>query len=286
MGTGIVIAGNRIAVAGLDVVNWIDEPGLGLVRGTDFRKRRPGQFARLIVLHAGHSGPDNPYMQEIRPGFGLGGDADERRGRRWTGSGRGAGAHLVVDLDGTIACTCDLATDAAFHCDDHMDELSVGVEIVQGEKHGELYEGQLATAVSLVDAVTRLMPVPIQRQIPHRYLGALRRFMFDPERPDRQPGMDSVGVIGHRDAAWGGGRFDPGAAVMNRLGLAGYEPVDYDQPHASEEDRTGDRSLWSTRQRQLGMTGCDGVPGPRTVLRLKAEGHPHGLWVHRPGDDQ
>ena len=98
---------------------------------------------------------------------------------------------------------------------------------------------------------------------------------------------DVVGVLGHRDLASNRGRGDPGARIMNLLGMAGYEPINF--------DISDDLDIWRRRQRELGMDKIDGVPGPLTVGFLRAKGKPgprgkriplpSGLWILRPGDE-
>ena len=142
----------------------------------------------------------------------------------------------------------------------------------------EMYDGQLDVVVQLCDWLTRRFG--IQRQIPHRYVGPSRRLMI----PEQLLGV--VGVLGHRDLTNRRGPGDPGNAIMNKLGKAGYEPLDFDQ--------RADLDTWRRRQRGLGITkGVDGVPGPITVRFLRAKGRgkgeahvplPAGLWVVRPGD--
>jgi hypothetical protein len=266
VGTGLVIAGKRETVAGLDVSSWLDMPDLRLRKNEDFRQRNT-TWIRQIVLHTtkGIPGGDDQRPQDIRAGLGPATDAGEAVARWWSKDPTPAGAHLVVDFDGRIYCCCDLFTEAAQHAK-HANQTSVGIEIYQG-REAELYEGQLDVVVRLCDALTRRFG--IQRQIPHRYLGPVRRLMDSVE--------DVVGVIGHRDLDRARGAGDPGSAVFYRLGLAGYEPWDFS---LSEE-----RDVWRRRQRDLGIDPADGIAGPVTVSRLREKGHAHGLWVSRPGDE-
>jgi hypothetical protein len=88
--------------------------------------------------------------------------------------------------------------------------------------------------------------------------------------------VEVIGVLGHRDTTKTRGFGDPGDKVINLLGLAGYEPMDFDQRKDMEE--------WRRRQTKLGLPKVDGVPGPMTCDALEARGRAHGLWVRRPGD--
>jgi hypothetical protein len=270
VGTGVIVNGTRELVLGVDVENWLDNPVLRLTRGEDFA---PGARAwlRAIVLHT-----TKGLAGASLAGFGPPVDAGFRCARYWSSDGRQAGAHLVVDHDGAVSCLADLGNETAYHCP-RWNTCSVGIELYQGGA-GELYEGQLDVCVRLVDWLTRRFG--IQRQIPHQYVRALERFLQGEE--------SVVGVIGHRDAARNRGVGDPGNAIFNRLGLAGYEPLNFEV--------RDDLERWRQRQRELGLPKdqVDGIPGPITVAALRARGKPGrrgeriplpaGLWVPRPGD--
>jgi hypothetical protein len=266
VGTGAILNGHRVLVPGLDIENWEDNPILRLRKLEDFRTRRSDRV-RQIILHTtkGIPGGNDQREQVIFPGLGHSQDAGERCARWWSKSPESAGAHLVVDHDGKVFCCVDLIREAAQHAR-HANDTSVGIEIYQG-RDAEMYEGQLNVVVELCDWLTRVLG--IQRQIPHRYVGASQR-LSSPLKIG-----DVVGILGHRDLATSRGRGDPGPRVMNLLGLAGYEPLDFDQSE--------DLEVWRRRQRDIGLK-ADGVPGPVTVAALRKLGRPHGMWIQRPGD--
>jgi hypothetical protein len=275
---GLIINGCEVPVPGLDIVNWHDDHSLRL-GSTDLRQRKPDeQWVRSIVLHStlGIPGGSDNRPQVVKPGFGPGGDRAERLIRYWTQEQRGAGAHLIVDFDGQISCCADLQTEATYHAG-HANGVSVGVEVVQGRKEAEFYLAQLETVVALVDAITALMPTPIQRMIPAGpYAGPIHRLT---ESMD-----DVVGIVGHRDLTNRRGKGDPGSKIFFLLGHAGYEPVSYELGQ--------DRDLWRLRQRSLGIAHPDGIAGPQTCRAIKqalsipgVKGRrPNGLWVTRPMD--
>lgn len=268
--TGLVISGKPIPVHGLQIENWLDDPALRL-DASDMRKRTQGEAAwiHLIVLHTtrGIPGGTDNRPQVVRPGFGVGRRAQDTV-KTWTLEDRGAGAHLIVQQDGVIACCADLRTEAAYHAGT-ANGPSIGIEIVQGGD-AELYQGQLDTTVLLVDALTRIFG--IQRQITHQYLGPIARFERSLD--------DVVGIVGHRDLTGRRGAGDPGNAIMNLLGLAGYEPMNFGLP----DDGEGDKSIWRRRQRDNGIDPADGVAGLATRTALAALGYPGGMFVPRPGD--
>lgn len=264
VGTGAIVDGVAEPIPGLDVLNFRDDPRLRLRWNEDARARKT-RWIRQVVLHTtkGIPGGEDKRTQDIRPGLGPPVQAGLRVARWWSTSPASAGAHLVVDHDGAVACLADLLTDATMHAG-HANGTSIGVELFQGAG-AELYEGQLLVVVRFCDWLTRRFG--IQRQIPHAYVGPSQRL--------KEELRDVVGVLGHRDLSDRRGPGDPGNAVMNRLGLAGYEPLNFDLRE--------DLEIWRRRQRGMGLKP-DGVPGPITVAALRKLGRPHGMWVRRPGD--
>lgn len=272
----VIINGKPVEVRSLSSVSWHDLPELRLRPGEDCTERRSA--VQGIVLHTtkGIPGGSDQRKQVIRPGLGPRVEAGARCARYWS-TGRDAagdkvkaGAHLVVDFDGQIACCADLATEAAYHAGP-VNQRTIGVEIYQGSD-AELYELQLDAVVRLCDWLTRRFG--IQRQLPgDRYRsrnGPIRRLSAG-------GGRDFFGVYGHRDVSADRGAGDPGDAIMQRLFEAGYEDFDLDELE--------DIETWRLRQRQLRVMPRDGIPGPRTVEAIRKTGRPHGLWVSRPGDD-
>lgn len=163
----------------------------------------------------------------------------------------------------------DLREEEAFHCPG-WNSPGIGIEIVQGRTHAEMYSEQLAVVVTLVDFLTRTFGV--QRQLPGVYQG--RPFSRLTGAQGGQPKF--VGVIGHRDASANRGAGDPGDTIMAMLAEAGYERWNVD----AREDMTA----WAQRQQSFRVRPADGLPGRDTVSALKGQGFPHGLWVTRPGD--
>jgi hypothetical protein len=265
----LIIAGRPEDVPGLHTVSWRDHPELRLRRGEDFRARST-LWIRSIVLHTTKGLParagDPP--QQLLTGIGAPVNAGQRCALYWSRDGRNAGAHLVVDHDGTVACCCDLQTEAAYHAT-VVNDRSIGVEIYQGP-NSELYVGQLQAAVALVDWLTQRFG--IQRQIPRGYPAAADHA---PIRRLERGGEDCVGVFGHRDVTNNRGPGDPGDAIFTMLAQARYERWDYE---AGE-----DLAAWRKRQADLGIAP-DGVPGLMAQRCLRSDGRLAGMWVERPGD--
>ena len=269
---GFIIDGRNEVVDGLPCVSWQDDDRIPrLSRGGDARPRST-RWLRGIVLHTtrGIPGGRDRRAQKIVPGLGADRGNDIRVAQFWSTDPKQSGAHLIVDRDGSIVCTADLALECAFHAGP-VNDVSIGIEIYQGSD-AEMFADQLAAVVRLVDWLTRRFG--IQRQMPHRYAGG-------PVTRLAAGGRNVVGVYGHRDVTANRGSGDPGDAIFALLDAASYERLDLE---AGE-----DRQVWRQRQRMLmAETGTtvdlDGIPGPGTRRAIAATGRAAGMWVARPGD--
>jgi hypothetical protein len=270
-GTGLILSGVRFQIPGLDVTNWIDSPILSLKRGEDSKGRPPGTWIRALICHTskGINTTGGPL-----PGFGPSVNAGERVARYWSSDGRNAGAHIVIDHDGKVFQTADIVTEVAYGCP-KWNTGGVHLELYQG-RNGEVFENQLGVCVQVIDFLTGTLS--IQRQIPAGpYVGFSARLVAGDET--------ATGVFGHRDLAKNRGAGDPGNALFNRLGAAGYESYSFDLGHEREE--------WRRRQRSIGMVRPDGIAGPATARAIRAAKsipyikgtRPQGLWIQRPGDE-
>ncbi|WP_394826582.1 N-acetylmuramoyl-L-alanine amidase [Pendulispora albinea] len=226
--------------------------------GEDGARRPPGTWIRALVLHTtrGIPGGRDLRPQKILPGLGPARRTARATNQWWSSNGTCAGAHLLVDFDGTVACFADLVTEMTYHATS-VNAHTIGIEIAQGP-NAELWEGQLDAVVHLVDWLTARFD--IQRQIPDLYRGSLARL--------REGGRDVVGVYGHRDQSAMRGEGDPGNEVFRRLGDVGYEPFDFGSG--------ADRMAWRPRQRLLGVAD-DGVAGPMTCNAIRAFQRNHEL---------
>lgn len=266
----IVIDGRPVEIPGLTSTSYLEVPRLRLRMGEDMA-RRLEPAVRGIVLHTtkGIPGGKDLRPQVLRPGVGPSVAAGLRCADAWSNSHAGAGAHLVVDFDGHVSCCADLLREAAYHAGP-VNQYTVGIEIYQG-RGAELYEGQLDALVLLCDFLTRTLGV--QRQTPDRYRqGPIPRLSIA-----GAAGRDFYGIYGHRDVSSNRGFGDPGDHAFAWLIKAGYEDFDIKQYL--------DARAWGLRQKRHRITPADGIPGPKTVAALLAQGFPHGLWVERPGDD-
>ncbi len=270
----IVLGGRRIEVAGVETISYLDEPKL-VPRASDGNKR--ATWIRAVVVHttAGKRGV-------LRPGAKPSKRA-EMLARHQANTVRAVSWDATVDTDGTIAWSNDPLERYTWHAS-QVNPYTLGIELVQ-DADGAVYQATLDAAAVLIDRLTA--ELGIQRQTPWRdgrpYAGRIER--CDPGRA----GRDLVGVYGHR-AVWGRnesgkpvptrGFGDPGDHLFNLLRARGYEGFDPTEVAGHAPD---DIATWRRRQRVLGFddAGCDGVPGPKTVAALRAQGYPHGLWAQR-----
>jgi len=261
---GLIIRGQELEVPGITIQNFLDEPKFKL-KPTD-GKPRPNTWVRGVVIHTtrGIPGGKDRRPQVIKPGLGPNHERDEKVALMWSLDDRRAGAHLIVDSDASWVQTADLQDFAAYHAG-NVNTVTIGIEIYQ-QGDAVLYEGQLESVVKMVDFLTKTFSIQRQFHWPYKK-HAIKRGL--------RRGIDMVGVYGHRDCSNNRGPGDPGDAIMEMLGDAGYEAFDF------EEDE--DKATWEHRQEQLGLLP-DGVPGPKTAATLHKKGYTHGLWVGRPGD--
>jgi hypothetical protein len=272
---GFIINGREVQVPGLEVINFKDDPNLRLKMGED-GKRRSTHWVRSIGVHStkGIPGGSDHRAQVILPGMGPASTNAERVAKYWTTDPTSAGAHLVVDHDGTIVCLADLLTEMAFHAGASNAD-SIGIETYQG-KDAEFYDGQLDVVVLLIDALTYLFTETLDGSLQRQFHAPYRAY-HPMSRMDGENG-NYVGIYGHRDQTANRGPGDPGDWLAQKLAAAGYESFNF--------EKGTDLEAWKVRQADLGVD-ADGVPGPKTARALRAAGPSGtGLWVTRPLDAQ
>lgn len=260
---GLLIAGRSVLVPGLTIIppapagpHWCSlDPG-------DYRMRHTG-WVRQVVLHT----TKGDWPQPILPGAGVPGRA-RAVADFWRGDPTHSAAHLVIDLDGSVACLCDLAYVAAYHAE-MSNDWSVGIELYQ-VAGGGIYQATLDAAARLVPAICDALGIPFQ--IHHAIYAnepLVRMETVVNGRRHQVGGPDVVGVIGHRDNTSNRGRGDPGDAVYDALIAAGAEPLDYT---TGEDLRVG-----AARQTYLVQHGAriqiDGKVGPASLAAARRLGY-------------
>jgi hypothetical protein len=265
--TGLLIAGDLIAVPGLTVIPPASHggPAWAALDPGDYRARLT-PWIRQIILHT----TGGNWPQPIRAGAGPRGHA-EQIARMWVGDPAHSAAHLLVDYDGAVACLCDLARVEAWHAE-ASNPWSVGIEMCT-LPDGGIYEATLAAAATLVAALCEHFGIP--EQMPRGpYRGQpLRRMETGAGATRRQlGGPDIVGVLGHRDNTGDRGRGDPGDAIWARLAALGFEGLDYDGLEDVELGKRRQAALVA-RGEQLAV---DGIVGPASLAAARRQGF--ALW--------
>jgi hypothetical protein len=258
---GLVIGGKQYEVPGVKILNWFDDPKWRL--SPEDRAPRPTTWVRSIYNHV-TQGDDNLL---VVPGAGKPGGAEATLAW-WKSDPKSAGAHLIVDYDGSAICVADLLTEIAWNTGAVNNKYNIGHEVKQFPS-GLVYEAQVDALLAVVDYETAFFG--IQRQVQWPYRGSAIPRLAD--------GADSVGVFAHRDCSNNRGRGDPGDWIVERFIIAGYEVYDF--------AAFADKAAWKTRQAMLNTKyneklTLDGVPGPSTWAALKRAGYPNGMWVSRP----
>lgn len=195
---GLLFSGESVLVEGVEVVNYLDDKDwtLPIPKCGTYRRKLP----QYVILHTtgGYPDRDHPTPQRIRS------EAAQPKHCRaastlsyWRNSSRIAGAHMLIDADGTCYVLADLMDTATYHCPD-WNHLSIGIEVVQ-QPDSSLFEAQLSTVGAVVDAIVAKLSLP--RVATGAYAGVRRD-------------VAGIGVLGHRDLTGSRGFGDPGDFVM------------------------------------------------------------------------
>jgi len=198
----VVSLGNRLEIPNLTTISYLEDPSLHLkIPGDGGRRRTP---VDSVVLHTTGGYPDHkhPAPQWIDENPALPEHCEARSTiDYWRRSDRVAGAHLVLDADATLYCTCDLLLDVAYHCPG-MNSRSIGIEIVQGSD-SRIWRAQLEVLPIL--ARWLLATFNLQETVVYPYRGVRANL------------SELRGFLGHRDASANRGVGDPGDYVMECL---------------------------------------------------------------------
>ena len=268
----LLINGHLIETPGHVFKTWLDDPSVRLKMGQDGRGTRNTKWIRSLFFHT----TTGKSPQVIKPGKGPKGKYAENVAHYWTGNSRSAGAHLILNPDGTWVQTADLALETAYHATS-VNDTSIGIEIVSLDGTGPdrkfasiLYSDQLDEAVWLADFLTAFfddarnspLVVAIPRQIQWPY-------DVNPVARLKAGGVDCAGVFAHYQQTADRGPGDPGIEFFLRLRAKDYESFDF--------SKNTDKTTWKPRQKGLKVTE-DGVPGPATRKAILDSGRDHGLW--------
>lgn len=276
--SGVLFGGALVPVDGLTIIPPASHggPAWCALHPDDYAMRRTTWIRQGILHSTGGNWP-----QPVLPGAGPAGHA-RQIAEMWSGCDRGggervhSGAQMVVDLDGSIACLCDLETIAAYHAEASND-WSIGIEM-STRPDGGIYQATIDAAARLVAALCRLVGIPEQMpRGPYRGDPLLRMEVTDHDHRVQLGGPDVVGVLGHRDNTSQRGRGDPGDAIWTALAALGFEGLDY----AGGEDLLKGR----VRQQALNASGgalkVDGLIGPASLAEARRQGF--ARWRDVPG---
>jgi len=202
----IFIDGEAVALPNVKSLSWLDDPKLRLSFPNDGTKRqgRP----QCIILHTTTGDMPQHVVESTAP-------AEHCTARRtvayWAKSPRHAGAHLIIDADGTLLCLADLGREVTYHCSG-VNGVSIGIEVVQ-QPDGTLYAEQLRVCFAVCAWLCDRFSIPQVVAWPYtgaRSLDVMRHFR---------------GVAGHRDVSSNRGRGDPGDLIMRRFVDAAWATV-------------------------------------------------------------
>jgi N-acetyl-anhydromuramyl-L-alanine amidase AmpD len=207
---GLVIAGARVPVTGVEVVTWLDDPKVP--RAMDGKSRR-ADAVKAIVIHTVH-GKVGPLADH----GSAPSDRAERYARYQSSTSRDVSWHLTIDTDGTVVQSADVATWTCWHATS-VNPWTVGIELVQ-ESDGTIYRPQLDVLVWVCEVLCDHFGIP--HRVPARNgvptVGVV-------ERLTGKHGSWG-GVFGHRNQTTNRGVGDPGDHVFRALLAAGYAGVE------------------------------------------------------------
>ena len=260
---GLLIAGELIPVAGLTVLPPASHggPSWCVLDAGDYRERHTG-WVRQIIVHS----TKGQWPQSVNPGAGAPGKA-QIVADFWRGDPTHSAAQLVVDLDGSIACLCDLAYTCAYHAEGSND-WSIGIEMYQ-LNDGSLYEATLSSTVILIEFLCRRFGIPFQMpRGPYRNRPLSRMETGSGSTRHQLGGPDCCGVFGHRDNTSNRGPGDPGDAIWQELAALGCERLDFE---AKEDLLVGKERQTALNSRGAHLT-VDGICGPASWSAMRQLG--------------
>jgi hypothetical protein len=204
----MIVDGKRIAVPGVNVTTWLDDPKRA-PRVTDGATRKVPPCA--VVLHTSR-GVRGGVREGSRPST-----LAETLALYQARTAREVSWHITVDTDGDVLQQADASTWTCWHAG-RANAWSVGIELVQAPDTGDLWRVQVDAAVRVVDALCGALSIP--RRVPvtpsgRPVVGVVAGWVASSVR--------WAGVIGHRNLTSDRGPGDPGDAIFDALLAAGFE---------------------------------------------------------------
>lgn len=267
----IIIKESAYEIPGVKTTSWKDSEAKQLKVKEVTDKSPRTTWIRGVVCHTVHG-----KLGKLLPGLGPNTNLELVYARYQTNTDRSVSWDYTCDLNGDWIVQNDPTKFYTWHAGS-VNQITCGFELVQLD-NGDMYEGQVAKAVTFIDFITAKLG--IQRQIPwDKKLNRPKRGTVE-RIAGPTAGRNVVGVYNHHHQTTNRGLGDPGPWLPMALRDAGYELFDYDD----EEDL----KVWKERQMKLlsvAADKADGIPGPETVQLLKNKGFKHGIYVRRPIDD-
>jgi N-acetylmuramoyl-L-alanine amidase len=240
-------------------VSWIENP-TWCPKATDFTPRHT--WIRGIVVHTvnGVKGPLKPGTKDTGRDFNY--------ARYFANTTRKVSCDYIMDCDGSIAVTNDPLKNFTWHAES-VNPVTLGIEFVQDDKDGALYEGQIAAGVRFIAFLCEQLG--IQKQVPAIGGNPDPQVLTRLKAPN--DGHTLVGVYGHRNQTTNRGFGDPGNWIFEALLRNGFEGFNFQKDE--------DLMVWKDRQKNAGIEekDCDGIPGPFTRKKLEAQGYKNGIWM-------
>lgn len=220
--TGLVIDGKRVAVPGVEVVTWLDDPRRA-PRVTKVYARQAADVS-AVVLHTSKGRRPVIVPEHVSShAWALARyQASTKRAVSW---------HFTIAHDGTVIQQADAATAATWHAG-HANRWSVGIELAQDDTL-VLSRAQVDSAIALVRVLCREFCVPFR--VPCSVLaGGAGSLVQGPVRawqPRREGGDSRVvhGVVGHRSLTRDRGAGDPGDPLLLALLDAGADAASVEE---------------------------------------------------------
>lgn len=212
----LVVDGVPYEIPGIPCVSWLEDSSIRLNCPQDGCKRR-AKFPNWAVWHMTRGKKRKKYL----PGLGPPGLLAERNAWYWRRAKHSAGAHLILDQDGTLVQTADLLLEVAYAAPGRNGD-GIQIEIAEdgtGDE-GIVYDGQLDVAADLALYLSATLGIPAAAQSVYR--GRAVKALTAGNGANL-----AGGHIQHCDCDNNRGLGDAGPELRARMIARGLIPVDF-----------------------------------------------------------
>ena len=215
MSEGLIINGASVAVPGVRVVTWLDDPRVP--RAVHGEERDPAKVTGTIA-HTSRGKRCAVTRDTGSPAKGL--RVARYLGRR---NGRKVSAHFVVAGDGTVYQIADCGSWRANHAGT-TNGFVVGGEASQDDDDPSLTRAQVAAFVATMHAIHDALHIPKRvPMIDGRHIIEDVRAWLSRKSGGEQRAFS--GCAGHRNTSASRGEGDPGDPLMEALRVSGFAPA-------------------------------------------------------------